>query len=68
MKYRHSLDVGKMVFYESRHFLSRNHKYFTTKKHIFNDKEETVLKPRRMTPRFWKLEYNIINNRQAVGT
>ena len=29
------------------------------KKHIFNGKEETGLKPQRMTPHLWKLEYNI---------
>jgi hypothetical protein len=28
------------------------------KKHIFNGKEETAIKPRRMTPHLWKLEYN----------
>jgi hypothetical protein len=32
------------------------------KKHNFNGKEETGLKPRRMTPHFWRLEYN--TNRQ----
>ena len=57
-----------MVFDEFRHFLSRNHKYRTTEKHLFNDKEETGLKPRRMTPQLWMLEYNKINNRQAAGT
>ena len=68
MKYRHSPDLGKMVFDEFRHFLSRNHKYCIAEKHIFNDKEETGLKPRRMTPQLWMLEYNRINNRQAAGT
>lgn len=68
MKYRHSPDLRKMVFDEFRHFLPRNHKYRTTKKHLFNDKEETRLKPRRMTPQLWMLEYNRINNRQADGT
>jgi len=33
------------------------------KKHIFNLKEETGIKPRRMTPHLWKLEYN--RNRQG---
>ena len=66
MKYRHSPDLGKMVYDEYRKFLSRNHKYFSTSKHVFNDKEETGLKPQRMTPRLWKLEYNRINNRQGT--
>jgi hypothetical protein len=30
-----------------------------TEKHLFNGKEETAIKPRRMTPHLWKLEYNI---------
>ena len=68
MKYRHFPDLRKMVFDEFRHFRSRNHKYRTTKKHLSNDKEETGLKPRRMTPQLWMLEYNRINNSQAVGT
>ena len=68
MKYRHFPDLRKMVFDEFRHFLPRKHKYRTTEKHLFNDKEETRLKPRRMTPQLWMLEYNIINNRRAAGT
>ena len=68
MKYRHSPDLINMVFDEFRHFLPRNPKYRTTEKHLFNDKEETRLKPRRMTPQLWMLEYNRINNRQADGT
>ena len=68
MKYRHSPNLRKMVFDEFRHFLSRNHKSRTTKKHLFNDKEETGLKPGRMTPQLWNLEYNRINNRQETGT
>ena len=58
MKYRHSKCLGKEVFDEYRHFLSKNHMYCTTEKHIFNAKEETRLKPRRMAPHQWKLEYN----------
>ena len=65
MKYRHFPDLGKIVFDEFRHFPSRNHKYRTAEKHIFNDKEETGLKPRRMTPWLWNLEYNRMNNHQA---
>ena len=28
------------------------------KKNIFNGKKETALKPQRMTPHLWKLQYN----------
>ena len=31
------------------------------KKHLFNGKEETGLRPRRMTPGLWKLQYNRIS-------
>ena len=58
MKCCHSRTLGKEVFDEYRHFLSKNHKYLSTKKHIFNGKEETGLKPRRMTPHIWWLQYN----------
>ena len=37
--------------------------YRTTKKNIFDRKQETALKPRRMTPQLWKMQYN--RNRQA---
>ena len=66
MKYRHSKSLGKMVFDEYRHLLPKNHRYLTTEKHLFNGKEETTSKPRRMTPRLWKLEYNRINHRGNV--
>jgi hypothetical protein len=58
MKYHHSRSLGKEVFDEYRNFLPKNHRYQTTKKHIFNGKEETAIKPRRMTPHLWKLAYN----------
>jgi hypothetical protein len=58
MKYRHSKILGKMVFDEYRHLLPKNHRYRTTEKHLFNGKEEIGLKPRRMTPHLWRLEYN----------
>ena len=61
MKSHRSKILGKEVFDEDRHFLSKNHKYRTTKKDIFNGKQETGLKPQRMTPRLWKLAYDIIN-------
>ena len=44
-----SKSLGKKVFNEYRHFLSKNHRYRTIEKHIFNGKEETALKPQRMT-------------------
>ena len=51
MKYHHSISLGKEVFDEYIHFLYKNHKYHTTEKYIFNGKQETDLKPQRMTPR-----------------
>jgi hypothetical protein len=45
MKYLHSKSLGKLVFDEYRNLLPKNHKYHTTEKHIFNEKEETGLKP-----------------------
>jgi hypothetical protein len=64
MKYRHSKSLGNMVFDEYRHLLRKNHRYRTTEKHIFNAKEEIGLKPQRMTPHLWRLEYN----RNCQGT
>jgi hypothetical protein len=58
MKYCDSKSLGKVVFDEYRNLLPKNHRYRTTEKHIFNGKEETGLKPRRMTPHLWRLEYN----------
>jgi hypothetical protein len=63
MKSRRSKFLGKEVFDEYRHFLSKNHKYRTTEKDLFNGKQETGLKPQRMTPRLWKLAYDRINPR-----
>ena len=48
------------MFDEYRHFLLKTHKYRTTEKHIFNRKEETGLKPQRMTSHLYRLEYNRI--------
>jgi hypothetical protein len=45
MKSHCSRSLGKEVFDEYRHFLSKNHRYRSTKKHLFNGKEETGLKP-----------------------
>jgi hypothetical protein len=53
-----------MVFDEYRHLLPNKHRYRTTEKHLFNGKEETGLKTRRMTPHLWRLEYN----RNCQGT
>lgn len=66
MKSRHAKFLGKQVFDEYRHFLHKNHKYQNTEKHLFNGKEETTSKPRRMTPHLWKLEYNRINHQGNV--
>jgi hypothetical protein len=58
MKYLHSKALGNMVFDEYKNLLLKNHRYRTTEKHLFNGKEETGLKPRRMIPHLWRLEYN----------
>ena len=44
-----SKSLRKEVFDEYRHFLSKNHRYRTTVKHVFNGKHNTALKPPRMT-------------------
>jgi hypothetical protein len=58
MKYPRSRSLGKEVFYDYRNFLPKNHMYQTTKKHIFDGKEETAIKPQSMTPHLWKFPYN----------
>ena len=55
--------LRKDVFDEYRHFLSKNHRYQTNQKNLFNGNEETALKLWRMTPHLWKLQYN--RNRQV---
>ena len=45
IKSHRSKILRKEVFDEYRHFLSKNHKYRTTKKNLFNGKQETPLKP-----------------------
>jgi hypothetical protein len=47
-----------MVFDEYRHLLPKNQRHHTTENHIFKGKEETSLKPRRMTLHLWRLKYN----------
>ena len=51
MKSHCSRSLGNDVFDQHRKFLSKNHRYRTIEKHIFNGKEDARLKPRRMTPR-----------------
>jgi hypothetical protein len=63
MKSCWSKSLGKEVFDYYRHFLSKNHKYRTTKKDLFNGKQETRLKSQTMTACLWKLAYDIINSR-----
>ena len=41
IKSRLSKSLGKEVVDEYRHFLSKNHRYRTTKIHLFNGKKET---------------------------
>ena len=59
IKFRRSKSLGKEVFDEYMHFLSKNHRYRTTEKHLFNGKQETALKQQRMTPHICKFQYNI---------
>ena len=58
IKSRHSKSLRNDVFDEYMHFLSNNHRYQTTNKPILNGKQEIALKPQRMTPHIWKLQYN----------
>ena len=64
IKSRRSKSLENEVFDEYRYFLSKNHMYRTTEKHLFNGKQESSLKPQRMTPHLWKLQYN----RNCQGT
>ena len=38
------------------------------KKNIFNGKQETALKPWRMTPHLWKMQYNRNHQDGAYGS
>ena len=58
IKSRRSKILRKEVFDEYRNFLSKNHRYRTTEKNIFNGKQETTLKPWRITPHLWKMQHN----------
>ena len=66
MKSHHSRSLRKKVFDEFRKFLHNNHRYQISKKHLFNGKEKTSSRPRRMTPHLWKLEYDRLNRRGNV--
>ena len=68
IKSRHSKSLRKEVFDEYRHFLSKNHRYRTTERNIFNGKQETALKPRRMTPHLWKMQYNRNRHHGTYGS
>ena len=63
IKSRLSKRLRKEVFDKYRNFLSKKHRYRKIKKILFNGKQETALKPQRMTPHLWKMQYN--RNRQA---
>jgi 23S rRNA U2552 (ribose-2'-O)-methylase RlmE/FtsJ len=66
MKSHHSRSLGKEVFDEYRNFLSKNHRYQTIEKYLFNGKEETRLKPQGMAPFLWKKLYKRYSNRQGI--
>jgi hypothetical protein len=42
---KHSRSLGNEVYNEYRYFLPKNHRYRTTKKNLFNGKEEGGKKP-----------------------
>ena len=54
------------MFDEFIHFLHNNNRYRIAEKYLFNGKEETTSKARRMTPHMWKLEYNRMNRQGNV--
>ena len=69
IKYNHhSKILRKEVFDEYRHFLSKNHRYRTTEKNLFNGKQVTALKPQRMTPHLWNMQYNRNLNHGTYGS
>ena len=68
IKYHCSKSLRKEVFDEYRNFLSKNHRYRTTKKNLFNGKQETALKPRRMKPHLWKMQYNRNHQAETYGS
>ena len=70
IKSRHSKNLRKEVFDEYRHFLSKNHRYITTGKEEkkFNGKQMTALKPQRMTPHLWKMQYNRNRHHGTYGS
>ena len=61
IKYHHSRGLGKEVFDEYRHFLSKNQRYPTPKKDLFNEKEETGVRQQRMKTCVWNLQYNSLS-------
>ena len=68
MRSHRSRSLRKEVFDEYKHFLSKKHSYQTNEKYIFNGKEETRLKPRRMTPGLWMKQYKGYSNCNLMWT
>ena len=68
IKSRRSKRLKKELFDEYRNFLSKNHKYRTIEINIFNGKQETALKPWRMTPHLWKMQYNRNRHHGTYGS
>ena len=68
IKSHRSKSLRKEVFDEYRHFLSKNHRYRTTEKNIFNGNRETALKTWRMTPHLWKMQYNRNHQDRTYGS
>ena len=68
IKSHRSKSLRKEVFVEYRNFLSKNHRYRTTERNIFNGKQETTLKPWRMTPHLWKMKYKRNRHHGTYGS
>ena len=68
IKYHCSKSLRKEVFDEYRNFLSKNRRYRTIERNIFNGKQEAALKPWRMTPHLWNMQYNRNRHHGTYGS
>ena len=68
IKSHHSKSLRKEVFDGYRNFLSKNYRYRTIDKNIFNGKQEIALKAWRMTPHLWKMQYNRNHHHGTYGS
>ena len=68
IKSHRSKSLRKEVFDEYRNFLSKNHRYRTNERNIFNGKQDIALKPRRMTPHLSNMRYNRNRHHGTYGS